>query len=78
MQSMKHLLPRIAVAVCFAVLGQVVTIAIPVMLVYLAFVALTGNPAPLWTLGILILLALLRGGFRYGDHYFGHYVAFHT
>ncbi len=34
--SMKHLLPRIAVAVCFAVLGQVVTIAIPVTLVYLA------------------------------------------
>lgn len=78
LQSMKHLLPRIAVAVCFAVLGQVVTIAIPVMLVYLAFNALTGNPAPLWTLGILILLALLRGAFRYGEHYFGHYVAFHT
>lgn len=33
LQSMKHLLPRIAVAVCFAVLGQVVTIAIPVTLV---------------------------------------------
>ncbi|MCQ9364428.1 hypothetical protein NQ017_11140, partial [Corynebacterium sp. 732RC1] len=33
---------------------------------------------PLWTLGILILLALLRGTFRYGEHYFGHYVAFHT
>lgn len=65
LQSMKHLLPRIVVAVCFAVLGQVVTIAIPVTLVYLAFDALTGNPAPLWTLGILILLALLRGAFRY-------------
>ncbi|HEL1838451.1 TPA: ABC transporter ATP-binding protein [Streptococcus suis] len=78
LQSMEHLLPRIAVAVCFAVLGQVVTIAIPVTLVYLAFDALTGNPAPLWTLGILILLALLRGAFRYGEHYFGHYVAFHT
>ncbi len=40
LQSMKHLLPRIAVAVCFAVLGQVVTIAIPVMLVYLALMPL--------------------------------------
>ncbi|CYX65376.1 multidrug ABC transporter ATPase/permease [Streptococcus suis] len=66
LQSMKHLLSRIAVAVCFAVLGQVVTIAIPVTLVYLAFDALSGNPAPLWTLGVLILLALLRGAFRYG------------
>ncbi|MFX3795687.1 ABC transporter ATP-binding protein, partial [Streptococcus suis] len=58
--------------------GQVVTIAIPVKLVYLAFAALAGNPYPLWTLGILILLALLLGAFRYGEHYFGHYVAYHT
>ncbi len=63
LQSMKYLLLRIAVAVCFAVLGQVVTIAIPVTLVYLAFDALTwqscsamdlGNPhspsSPTWCL----------------------------
>lgn len=78
LRSMKHLLPRIGVAVCFAVLGQVVTLAIPVTLVYLAFDGLSGNPAPLWTLGALVVLALLRGAFRYGEHYFGHYVAFHT
>ncbi|MFX4006251.1 ABC transporter ATP-binding protein, partial [Streptococcus suis] len=74
MQSMKHLFPRIAVEVCFEVLGQLVTIAIPVTLVYLAFAALAGNPAPLWTLGFLFLLALLRGAFRYVEHYFGNYV----
>lgn len=78
LRSMKHLLPRIGVAVCFAVLGQVVTLTIPVTLVYLAFDGLSGNPAPLWTLGALVVLALLRGAFRYGEHYFGHYVAFHT
>lgn len=78
LSTMKHLLPKIGLAVSFAVLGQVVTIAIPVILIYLAFAALAGQHISVTWLVLLILLALLRGAFRYGEHYFGHYVAFHT
>lgn len=78
LRSMQHLLPRIGLAVFFAVMGQVTTVAIPVLLIHLAMKALAGETASILMLGIFILLALLRGIFRYGEHYFGHYVAFHT
>lgn len=78
LQSMKQLLPRIGLAVAFAVFGQVVTVAIPVLLIYLAFSVLSGQQVSLIWLVLFVCLALLRGAFRYGEHYFGHYVAFHT
>ncbi|WP_156011069.1 amino acid ABC transporter ATP-binding/permease protein [Streptococcus ruminantium] len=78
LKSMKHLLSWIGLAVCFAILGQVVTVAIPVILVSLAFAGLAGQKISMMWLVLLLVLALLRGAFRYGEHYFGHYVAFHT
>lgn len=78
LQSMKQLLPRIGLAVAFAVFGQVVTVAIPVLLIYLAFSVLSGQQVSFIWLVLFVCLALLRGVFRYGEHYFGHYVAFHT
>ncbi|MER0122550.1 ABC transporter ATP-binding protein [Streptococcus sp. ZJ93] len=78
-KTMRYLLPFIAVAVLFAVLGFVTTIGIPVILVQLAGHALqTGETPSFVFLLVLILLGLLRGAFRYGEHYFGHYVAFHS
>lgn len=71
--SMRHLLRYVYIAVLFAVLGFLATILIPAFIIHLLFQA----SAPSWTaLVILILLALARGAFRYGEHYFGHYVAF--
>ena len=55
---MKHLLPYIGVAVLFAVLGFVVTVAIPSYLVWLAFSALAGQTLSLWHLLALVVLAL--------------------
>lgn len=75
---MKHLLPYIAVAVLFAVLGFVVTVAIPSYLIWLGFSALAGQMPSWWHLLALVILALARGAFRYGEHYFGHFVAFHS
>lgn len=75
---MKHLLPYIGVAVLFAVLGFVVTVGIPTYLIWLAFAALAGQTLSWWHLVALIGLALARGAFRYGEHYFGHFVAFHS
>lgn len=65
-------------AISFAVLGFVTTLLIPGVIIDLGFVALTGQ-RPHWLfLGLLVVLGLLRGVFRYGEHYFGHYVAFRT
>lgn len=75
---MKHRLPAIGLAIIFAVLGFVMTVAIPVLLVRLTFAALAGEKPELTSLVILLVFALLRGLFRYGEHYFGHWVAFHT
>ncbi|MGT2799766.1 amino acid ABC transporter ATP-binding/permease protein [Streptococcus marmotae] len=78
-QTMRHLLPFIAVAVLFAVLGFATTIGIPILLVQLAGHTLQAGEAPSFVfLLVLMLLGLLRGAFRYGEHYFGHYVAFHS
>lgn len=78
LQVMKHLLPFIGLAVFFAVLGFVTTVAIPSLLIVLGFSALKGQVISFWSLLLLIGLALARGLFRYGEHYFGHYVAFHS
>lgn len=75
---MRHLLPSIGIAVFFAVAGFVVTVAIPSYLIWLAFQALSGQVISWWHLVALVTLALARGGFRYGEHYFGHFVAFHS
>ena len=77
-KSVRHLIPHILIAVSFAVMGFLVTLIIPAMLVDLAWKALEGQTIDWYYLGILILLALSRGLFRYGEHYFGHYVAFRT
>ena len=78
LQVMRHLLPFIALAVVFALLGFLTTLAVPSILMSLAFSVLDGQSLSIWTLPLLIGLALARGAFRYGEHYFGHYVAFHS
>lgn len=77
-QVMNHLLPFIALAVFFAVLGFITTVAIPTLVIVLGFHALNGQQPAWWSLILLIGLALARGAFRYGEHYFGHFVAFHS
>lgn len=69
---MKHLTFQIVIAVVFAVGGFICSVAIPTYLVYLLFV---GTPT-IKHLMILLIIATLRGLMRYGEHYFGHYVAF--
>ena len=78
LQVMRHLLPFIGLAVLFAVLGFVTTLAIPSLLIILGFSALKNQAPSAWYVLVLIGLALARGLFRYGEHYFGHYVAFHS
>ncbi|KXT84808.1 putative ABC transporter ATP-binding protein [Streptococcus sp. DD11] len=75
---MRHLLPFIGLAVFFALLGFVTTAAIPSLLIQLGFTVLAGQPLTVWPLLFLISLAFARGLFRYGEHYFGHFVAFHS
>ena len=77
-QVMNHLLPFIALAVFFAVLGFITTVAIPTLVIVLGFHALNGQQPVWWSLILLIGLALARGAFRYGEHYFGHFVAFYS
>lgn len=77
-KSVRHLIPHILIAVSFAVMGFLVTLLIPALLVHLVWQALEGETLAWYYLGALILLALSRGLFRYGEHYFGHYVAFRT
>ena len=73
MASMRHLMRYIYVAVLFAVLGFVTTISIPVVILNRLFT----SESPAWsTLLLLVALGILRGAFRYGEHYYGHYVAF--
>lgn len=73
---MKNLLPVIFVAVFFAVAGFIVTVYIPAMIVSIGFDSLEGVKPSFISLLILVLLAFSRGLFRYGEHYFGHFVAF--
>lgn len=78
LKVMSHLLPYIGLAVFFAVLGFVVTMGIPSYLIYLIFSVMEGQELSWWQLVLLVLLALGLGAFRYGEHYFGHFVAFHS
>ena len=73
---MKKLLPVILLAVFFAVFGFLITVYIPAKIISLGFDALNGEKIKIISLIILVVLAISRGLFRYGEHYFGHYVAF--
>lgn len=73
---MKNLLPVILLAVFFAVAGFIITVAIPAMIISIGFDAMNGTKPSILSLFILIVMAVSRGLFRYGEHYFGHYVAF--
>lgn len=73
---MKKLLPVILLAVFFAVFGFLITVYIPAKIISLGFDAVNGEKLKIISLIILVVLAISRGLFRYGEHYFGHYVAF--
>lgn len=73
---MKNLLPVILLAVFFAVFGFLITVYIPAKIISLGFDVLNGVKLNILSLIILVVLAVSRGLFRYGEHYFGHYVAF--
>ncbi|HER6665499.1 TPA: ABC transporter ATP-binding protein [Streptococcus pyogenes] len=75
---MKTLLPWIILAVGFAVMGFVITVSIPTGIAYLGLLAIRQKVIPILALYLLIALAFLRGFVRYGEHYFGHFVAFHS
>lgn len=73
---MRKLLPVILLAVFFAVFGFLITVYIPAKIISLGFDAVNGQKIKIISLIILVVLAISRGLFRYGEHYFGHYVAF--
>ncbi|HHX7948866.1 TPA: amino acid ABC transporter ATP-binding/permease protein [Streptococcus pyogenes] len=75
---MKTLLPWIILAVGFAVMGFVITVSFPTGIAYLGLLAIRQEVIPILALYLLIALAFLRGFVRYGEHYFGHFVAFHS
>lgn len=75
---MKTLLPWIILAVGFAVMGFVITVSIPTGIAYLGLLVIRQEVIPILALYLLIALAFLRGFVRYGEHYFGHFVAFHS
>ncbi|HGN7474377.1 TPA: ATP-binding cassette domain-containing protein [Streptococcus pyogenes] len=75
---MKTLLPWIILAVGFAVMGFVITVSIPTGIAYLGLLAIRQEVIPILALYLLIALAFLRGFVRYGEHYFAHFVAFHS
>ena len=73
---MRKLLPVILLAVFFAVFGFLITVYIPAKIISLGFDSVNGEKLKIISLIILVVLAISRGLFRYGEHYFGHYVAF--
>ncbi len=75
---MKKLLPVILLAVFFAVFGFLITVYIPARIISLGFDALNGEKIKIISLIVLVTLAISRGLFRYGEHYFGHFVAFNV
>ena len=75
---MKKLLPVILLAVFFAVFGFLITVYIPARIISLGFDALNGEKINIISLIVLVVLAISRGLFRYGEHYFGHFVAFNV
>lgn len=74
----KKLLPVILLAVFFAVFGFLITVYIPARIISLGFDALNGEKIKIISLIVLVILAISRGLFRYGEHYFGHFVAFNV
>ncbi len=75
---MKKLLPVILLAVFFAVFGFLITVYIPARIISLGFDALNGEKIKIISLIVLVIFAISRGLFRYGEHYFGHFVAFNV
>lgn len=75
---MKKLLQVILLAVFFAVFGFSITVYIPARIISLGFDALNGEKIKIISLIVLVILAISRGLFRYGEHYFGHFVAFNV
>lgn len=75
---MKKLLPVILLAVFFAVFGFLITVYIPARIISLGFDSLNGEKIKIISLIVLVILAISRGLFRYGEHYFGHFVAFNV
>lgn len=75
---MKKLLPVILLAVFFAVFGFFITVYIPARIISLGFDALNGEKIKIISLIVLVIFAISRGLFRYGEHYFGHFVAFNV
>ena len=75
---MKKLLPVILLAVFFAVFGFLITVYIPARIISLGCDALNGEKLKIISLIVLVILAISRGLFRYGEHYFGHFVAFNV
>lgn len=75
---MKKLLLVILLAVFFAVFGFLITVYIPARIISLGFDALNGEKIKIISLIVLVILAISRGLFRYGEHYFGHFVAFNV
>ncbi len=71
---MKHLMPYILVAVMFAIMGFISVISIS----YILLESALNKNLSLNILWILVFLAIFRGLMRYGEHYFGHYVAFRS
>lgn len=75
---MKKLLPVILLAVFFAVFGFLITVYIPARIISLGFDVLNGEKIKIISLIVLVIFAISRGLFRYGEHYFGHFVAFNV
>lgn len=75
---MKKLLPVILLAVFFAVFGFLITVYIPAKIISLGFDAINGQKLKIISLIVLVIFAISRGLFRYGEHYFGHFVAFNV
>lgn len=75
---MKKLLPVILLAVFFAVFGFLITVYIPAKIISLGFDAVNGEKIKIISLIVLVIFAISRGLFRYGEHYFGHFVAFNV
>ncbi|MBF0779869.1 MULTISPECIES: ABC transporter ATP-binding protein [unclassified Granulicatella] len=68
---------KLYLAVSCAVLGFLTSVLIPFFIVTQTFLILS-HQAIDWAIYIPLMLSLgvLRGIFRYGEHYFGHYIAF--
>ncbi|EKS22093.1 hypothetical protein HMPREF9318_00291 [Streptococcus urinalis FB127-CNA-2] len=67
--GIKSLVPFLALAILFAILGFIVSIFIPSFLVMLGLDAIKENSISVISLSILVILAFSRGLCRYGEHF---------